>query len=137
MLEWAICIGLFVLGLVLVALIWRRAPLRASIWWLGLALLPLGALLSGMVPTLIDVWNSLALWFQRVMVQPIANTILAGLVVLGLGLLLMLVSRVIPYRKRDRRSATARTGTTTTTVSRNKPVYDSTTGSGSSDLHVN
>lgn len=138
-LQWIICIALTILGLVITAAIWKRASSRASIWWLGLSLLPLGALLTGMVPSLIDAWNSMALWFQKAVVQPIAPVVLVGLVLLGLGVLLMLVSRLIPYRKKDRAAVKTRSGsgTTTPSVTRTKPVYPDSTTTTTTNSYTN
>lgn len=111
MIQMAVCMALFVLGVVLVVGIWKRASTRASLWWLGLALLPLGALLAGAVPALIDAWNSMALWWQgATATNPMPPSTMAGLVIGGLGLLLMLGSRLVPYKKKDadaRRAARA------------------------------
>lgn len=111
MIQMAVCITLFVLGVLLVVGIWKRASTRASLWWLGLSLLPLGVLLAGAVPALIDAWNSMALWWQgATAVSPMPPSTMAGLVIGGLGLLLMLGSRLVPYKKKDadaRRAARA------------------------------
>ena len=51
-----------VLGLVLVASIWSRAPWKAVMAWLGIALVPVGLWLAGLSQQAIDGWNTLALY---------------------------------------------------------------------------
>lgn len=122
----AICIGVSVLILVGVAIFMRRATIRALVWWIGLACVPVGAWLAGMAPYAIDAWNRLAAWWQAVTVDPVAPGIMAGLIVGGLGIALMLISRIIPHRPRKKRapkgSGPASGGATAV---RGRPVYDS------------
>jgi hypothetical protein len=128
----AVFIGVALLILVGVAVLARRATVRALVWWVGLACLPIGALLAGMDPYLIDAWNRLAAWWQAVTVSPIPAGILAGLVIVGIGLALMLISRVIPYRRRKPVAKTA-SGTRAT---RGRPVYDATPASQTTPTEV-
>ena len=77
-----ICIAVSLLILVGVAVMLRRATVRALVWWVGLACLPVGALLAGAVPFLIDGWNRMAEWWQLLMGAPLAPVAMAGLIVL-------------------------------------------------------
>jgi len=86
-----------VLGLLLVALIWKRAPVKAIMAWLGIALIPLGLWLVGLSQAAIDGWNTLATWWQGlVWTLPV----MIGLGVLGLAATLLVVSRFVPTRSR-------------------------------------
>lgn len=93
-------LGWTVLGLVLVVLLWSRAPWKAVIAWLGLALVPLGLWLVGLTQAAIDGWNTLALWWQSLI---FTLPVLVGLSVLGLAAVLLLVSRLVPNRPRKRK----------------------------------
>lgn len=107
------CIGLSILIIVMVAAVGRRMTLRAALWWIGLACLPIAALILGMIPYLIDAWNMLfattamapsqpTSWWASLQ-QPFTPVVTAGLVVGGIGLALLFGSRLVPYRKRERR----------------------------------
>ncbi len=121
-----ICIAVSLLILVGVAVMLRRATVRALVWWVGLACLPVGALLAGAVPFLIDGWNRMAEWWQLLMGAPLAPVAMAGLIVLGVGLALMLVSRVIPHRPRKKKTPPSTPGATAV---RDRPIYDQTPAS--------
>ncbi|MFT4217788.1 MAG: hypothetical protein QM619_11490 [Micropruina sp.] len=97
-----IVIGWTVLGLVLVAVLWARAPWKAVLAWLGIALIPLGVWLVGLSQAAIDGWNTLALWWQGL---TYTLPVMVGLSLLGLAGLLLLVSRFVPNRPRKRKSA--------------------------------
>jgi hypothetical protein len=99
----ATVLGWTLLGLLIVVVLWPRASWKAILAWLGLTLLPLGLYLVGLAQHLIDAWNALALWWQGLV---FTVPVLAGLSVLGLAVLLLLVSRLIPYRKRVRKPKT-------------------------------
>lgn len=117
----ALCIGVALLILVGVAVMARRATVRALVWWVGLACLPVGAWISGMAPYLIDAWNRLAAWWQAAnAVNPLPAGTTAGLVVLGVGGVLLLGSRLIPHRPRKKPVAKADKAA----VTRARPVYD-------------
>lgn len=94
-------IGWTVLGLVLVAVLWTRAPWKAVLAWLGIALLPLGLWLVGLSQAAIDGWNTLAAWWQGLVYT---LPVLIGLGVLGLAAVLLLISRLVPNRPRKRKS---------------------------------
>lgn len=89
-----------VLGLVLVASIWSRAPWKAVMAWLGIALVPVGLWLAGLSQQAIDGWNTLALWRQNL---TFTIPVIIGLSVLGLAAVLLLGSRLVPTRKRTRK----------------------------------
>ncbi|HVK44355.1 MAG TPA: hypothetical protein VM429_05575 [Micropruina sp.] len=95
-----VVIGWTVLGLLLVAVIWTRSPWKAVLAWLGLALLPLGIWLVGLSQAAVDGWNTLALWWQSLV---FTIPVVIGLSMLGLGLVLLLVSRLVPSRPRVRK----------------------------------
>lgn len=99
LLTTVICIAASLLVLLGVVLLGRRLSWRAAAWWVGLACLPIAALLAGMVPYLIDAWNSLATWWQQ-RPQPLAGAELAGVALGAIGLVLLVGSRFVPYRKR-------------------------------------
>ena len=114
--------GLTLLGLILVLVLWRFAKLRTSLWWLGFALLPIAVYLLGLVPTVIDFWNALVTWWAAVS-PGMSTTLIAGLAVGGLGVALMLVSRVIPYRTRRKRDEGTGVADPATPI-RTRPVYE-------------
>ncbi len=93
-------LGWTVLGLVLVVLLWSRAPWKAVIAWLGIALVPVGLWLVGPSQAAIDGWNTLAVWWQSLV---FTLPVLIGLSVLGLAATLLLVSRLVPNRPRKRK----------------------------------
>lgn len=97
-----IAIGWTVLGLVLVAVLWSRAPWKAVLAWLGITLVPIGLWLAGLAPAAIDGWNTLALWWQGLV---FTLPVLIGVSLLGLAALLLVVSRLTPNRPRRRRDA--------------------------------
>ena len=101
-----VVLGWTVVGLLLVAAIWSRAPWKAVLAWLGIALLPLGLWLGGLAQAAIDGWNTLARWWQGITYTPV---VIAGLVVLGLAVLLLVVSRLVPSRPRTRKQRTSTT----------------------------
>lgn len=120
LLQLIIAAGLTVVGLLIVVLIWRRAKWRTIVTWLGLALLPLGLYLLGLVPALIDGWNTLVNWYWTTMAPWSDPLRIAGAVVGGLAVLFLLISRFIPPKPRVRREPTD----TATPVRRERPVYD-------------
>lgn len=95
-----VVIGWTVLGLVLVAVLWARAPWKAVLAWLGITLIPIGLWLAGLAQAAIDGWNTLALWWQGL---TYTLPVLVGVSLLGLAALLLLVSRLTPNRPRRRR----------------------------------
>ena len=95
-----VAIGSTTLGLLLVILLWSRAPWKAVVAWLGIALLPLGLWLAGLSQAAIDGWNTLAVWWQSLV---FTLPVLIGLSLLGLAATLLLVSRLVPNRPRKRK----------------------------------
>lgn len=96
-----VVIGWTVVGLILVAAIWSRAPWKAVLAWLGIALLPLGVWLVGLWRAAIDGWNTLAAWWAGLVFDIPA---IIGLSVLGLAALLLVLSRLVPNRPRTRKT---------------------------------
>lgn len=97
-----VAIGWTVLGLVLVAVLWSRAPWKAVLAWLGITLIPIGLWLAGLSQAAIDGWNTLALWWQGLV---FTLPVLIGVSLLGLAALLLVVSRLTPNRPRRRRDS--------------------------------
>ena len=93
----AVCAGLSLVGIVVTAIIWKLAKVRTVVWWLGLSLVPIDVYLLGLVPLMIDGYQTLRQWYGTLAVTPLVWT---GAALGGLGVLLMLVSRVIPARPR-------------------------------------
>jgi|GEM_PF-2461375 len=119
----AVCIAVALLILGGVAAMGRRATVRALVWWVGLACLPVGAWIGGLVPYLIDGWNRLAAWWQASMsVSPLPTNTTAGLIVLGLGAVLLFGSRLIPHRPRKKPVPKVDKAAVTKT----RPLYDTT-----------
>ena len=127
----AVSIGAALLILVGVALMARRATVRALVWWVGLACLIVGAWIAGMGPYLIDAWNRLAAWWQTATaVSPLPTGTTAGLVVLGVGSVLLLGSRLIPHRPRKKPVPKADKAA----VTRARPVYDTASQTTPTDM---
>ena len=127
LLTTVICIAASLLILLGVVVLGRRVSWRAAAWWVGLACLPIAALLSGMVPYLIDVWNSFAAWWQA-RTQPLGGAELAGVALGAVGLVLLIGSRLIPYRKRTpkpkaTKGAPTPTGGAGASAARTRPDY--------------
>ncbi len=120
----AIAIGLSLLILVMVAIIGRGMSLRASAWWIGLACLPIAALITGMVPRIIDAWNVMAVDWWQALERPFTAPVMAGLVLGGIGFALLFGSRLIPYKKRPKKVKAAPKAATPTPA-RGKPDYSS------------
>lgn len=116
-----VCVGLTVVGLLLVALLWRVTGPRAKVSLLGLTALPMGIYLSGLVPQAIGAYTTLEAWWRGL---TFTVTQVAGLSLLGVGVLFLLVSRVLPGRSRRQRDAKA-TGTLPSGSSRPTTVYSS------------
>ncbi len=113
-----IVIAWTVVGLVLVAVLWSRAPWKAVIAWLGIALIPLGLWLGGLSQAAIDGWNTLALWWQGlVFTLPVS----IGVGLLGLAALLLVASRLVPNRPRTRKPAIEASSTATAPAYRPAP----------------
>lgn len=89
--------GWTVLGLVLVVVLWPRAPWKAVMAWLGIALVPLGIWLVGLTQASIDGWNTLVLWWRSLI---FTLPVMLGLGVLGLAAVLLLGSRLVPTKAR-------------------------------------
>ncbi|MBK8446498.1 MAG: hypothetical protein IPL41_07415 [Micropruina sp.] len=117
-----------VLGLLLVALIWTRAPWKAVLAWLGIALIPLGLWLVGLSQAAVDGWNTLAGWWQTLI---FTMPVLIGLSILGLAALLLLVSRLVPTRPRNRKPKTPSSNTTIPPAT-SSPTYRQPPTSGNS-----
>lgn len=99
-LQMIISIALTALGLVIVVLRWKYAKWRTLVTLLGLSLLPLGLYLLGLVPLLVDGWTTMSNWYWTTMAPWNDPVRIAGTVVGGLGILLLVISRFIPSRPR-------------------------------------
>ncbi|WP_433423269.1 cellulose synthase [Microtetraspora malaysiensis] len=101
-----LCVGITVVGLVLSYLAFRRrglaAGLRATAW----SLLPLAALLTGILETLWNVVSTLVSFVTRLVLSPMVWT---GIVLAGLSVLLFVVSGALRGRAvtRDRKGSAA------------------------------
>lgn len=102
--------GLTLIGIVITALIWRAAKVRTVMWWLGLSFLPMAVYLLGLAPQAVGAYETLAAWYRDLVLTPLVSV---GIGLGGLGVLLMLVSRVIPARPRKKADAAASTPTVT------------------------
>ncbi len=91
--------GLTLLGIVVTALIWKRAKVRTVVWWLGLSLVPISIYLLGLAPQVIGAYETLRLWYGTLTLTPV---VWVGVALFGLGLLLMIVSRLLPDRPRHK-----------------------------------
>jgi hypothetical protein len=118
LLQLLVCAGLTLLGLIITALLWPRARWRTVIFWLGLSLLPIAVYLVGLLPTLVDLWNTLALWYQGLTWTMLA---MAGVAIGGLGVLLMIISRLLPHKPRAKKTPAA----SDSQVARQRPDYGS------------
>lgn len=94
--------GLTLVGIIITAIIWRAAKVRTVVWWLGLSLIPISIYLLGLSQQAVDAYTTLRAWFDGLAFTPL---VWAGVATLGLGALLMLVSRVIPAKPRKKRDA--------------------------------
>lgn len=89
--------GLTLAGIVVTAIIWRSAKVRTVVWWLGLSLLPVSVYLLGLSQQVVDAYDTLRSWYASLTLTPV---VWVGVVLFALGVVLMLVSRVIPARPR-------------------------------------
>ncbi|MDH6122765.1 hypothetical protein ABH930_007045 [Kitasatospora sp. GAS204A] len=91
MLTGAICYALTAGGLVLAGLhAWRRRW-RTATRWAGLALLPAGVYLTGLVPVGTAIGRAVGHWATRLVFDPRVWT---GIVLLGIAVLLLALSRL-------------------------------------------
>lgn len=96
--------GLTFIGIVITALIWRAAKVRTVMWWLGFSLLPIAVYLLGLAPQVVGAYDTLVAWYRDLTVTPL---VWVGAGLGALGVLLMLVSRVVPARPRKTADAAA------------------------------
>lgn len=82
------------------ALIWTRAQVKTVFWWIGLSCLPLAVYLAGLVPALVGAYTTLRLWWGTLAFTP---AVWVGLVLGGIGLFLIVGSRLIPSESRKAR----------------------------------
>ncbi|MCX4745163.1 hypothetical protein OG455_06425 [Kitasatospora sp. NBC_01287] len=91
MLTGAICYALSAAGLVVAGLhAWRRRWRRAT-RWAGLALLPAGVYLTGLVPVGTAIGHAVGHWVSGLVFAP---RVWSGIVLLGLAVLLIVLSRL-------------------------------------------
>lgn len=105
LLQLIVAAGLTLLGIIITALIWKRAKVRTVVFWLGLSLVPISIYLLGLAPQVVGAYETLRLWYGTLTLTPV---VWVGVGLFGLGVLLMLVSRVLPDRPR-RKPATPAT----------------------------
>lgn len=107
LLQLVVASGLTLLGILVTAIIWNLAKIRTVMWWLGLSLVPIGVYLLGLGPQVAGAYETLRAWVAAVELTPM---VWVGIVVAGLGVLLMLVSRVVPAKPRARKADAAASG---------------------------
>ncbi|WP_327065735.1 hypothetical protein OG500_08135 [Kitasatospora sp. NBC_01250] len=91
MLTGAICYALTVAGLALAATHGLRRRWRTATRWAGLALLPAGVYLTGLVPVGTAIGRAVGHWATRLVFDPRVWT---GVGLLGLAVLLLVLSRL-------------------------------------------
>ena len=94
--------GLTLVLLLVTAIIWRWAKVRTVMWWFGLALLPVGVYLLGLSPQVEGAYETLRDWYYGLQLTPM---VWVGVVVAGLGVALMLISRFVPAKPRRKKDA--------------------------------
>lgn len=104
LLALAICSGLTLVGIMITALIWTHAKVKTVVWWFGFSLIPIAVYLLGLIPQTIGAYETLRLWYGTLTFTPIVWT---GIALGGLGVFLMLVSRLIPAKPRKKKDAPA------------------------------
>jgi len=77
-----------------------------------------------MVPRMIDAWNVMAVDWWQALERPFTAPVMAGMVLGGIGLLLLFGSRLIPYKKRQKKVKAAPAATPAPV--RSRPDYSST-----------
>ncbi|MFE0465230.1 hypothetical protein ACFW1A_38855, partial [Kitasatospora sp. NPDC058965] len=91
MLTATVCYGLSGLGLLIAALQGFRRRGRSAVRWLGVALLPAGVYLTGLVPVGRTIGHELAHWGRQLVLDPRVWT---GIGLLAGGVLLLLLSGI-------------------------------------------
>ncbi|GAB2739532.1 hypothetical protein [Kitasatospora kifunensis] len=91
MLTAAICYALSAAGLVLAATHGLRRRWRTATRWAGLALLPAGVYLTGLVPVGTAIGRAVGHWATKLVFDPMVWT---GVALLGLAVLLLVLSRL-------------------------------------------
>ncbi len=99
-----IVIGLTVLGLLLVAALWRITSWKSRLTLLGLTAVPFGVYLSGLVPHAIGAYQTLESWWLGL---SYSFTQTVGLSLLGVAALFLVLGRLVPYRPRKRKETPA------------------------------
>lgn len=120
--------GLSLVGLIITVIIWRLAKVRTVVWWLGLSLVPVSIYLLGLTQQAADAYTTLRAWYDTLVLTPMVWT---GVALFGLGVVLMLVSRVIPAKPRKKAGA-AGGGATSVPAARPTPAVPGRTPSAPS-----
>lgn len=105
-----VCISLAVLGLVIAVVLWLRDRRGRAAQALGLAVLPIGLYLTGLLALVWNAGAALVRWSGQLILNPAVWT---GLGLIGLAVVLWVAGGVAARRTRRRRSvgkATARPG---------------------------
>ena len=98
------------LTLVLLAvavLVWRRRGPASGLSWLGVALLPVAAWLTGTLRLVTDVAGDVSRYVSRLVLSP---TVWAGVVVLGVAVLLIVIGSALRRRGVGVRRGAAQVG---------------------------
>ncbi|WP_460767944.1 hypothetical protein [Mariniluteicoccus flavus] len=103
-----VCIVLSVVALVLAVLLCVRDRRGRAVQWLGLAALPVGLYLSGLLRLVIDFGQAAWRWVQQVALNPLTIT---GLGLIGLTVVLWVVGGWLAHRRATRRAVEKSSGT--------------------------
>ncbi|WP_037570886.1 hypothetical protein [Phaeacidiphilus oryzae] len=98
-LSGTICVALTVVFLLAAVVAGRRGRPRAAMRWFGLGLLPVGVWLAGLVTAVRKIGTAIGDWAAHVVFDP---RVWAGVILLGVGLLVLLASGLRRGRGRDR-----------------------------------
>ncbi|MGF1430599.1 hypothetical protein [Kitasatospora sp. LaBMicrA B282] len=91
MLSGAICYALTAAGLVLAGLHGRHRRWRTATRWAGLALVPAGLYLTGLLSVGTEIGRAIGSWATKLVFDP---SVWVGIVLLGVAALLIVLSRI-------------------------------------------
>lgn len=97
-----VCISLAALGLVLAIVLWVRGRRGRALQAVGFAALPVGLYLTGLLGLVIDAIAALGGWAAGLVFNPV---VWAGVVLLGIAVVLWVIGGLIARRTRGRRPA--------------------------------
>lgn len=92
--------GLSLVGIVITALIWQSAKVKTVVWWFGFSLVPISLYFLGLGGSVVDAYTTLRDWFLGLQFTAMEWV---GFSLFGVGVALMLVSRVIPAKPRKKK----------------------------------